>query len=136
MSLEDISVTVIAPDPGLSGNAWPLMTEILEMVRRLLETGESTAIDLSALPLTPADKTWLKERLGMGQIRVQLEAEGLSSLDETACPGVWWVTHRDTRDRLLSEFIEIAFVPELVHAHPDDVRMGQEYLEGIVSELS
>ncbi|MEW5768797.1 MAG: hydrogenase expression/formation C-terminal domain-containing protein [Pseudomonadota bacterium] len=136
MSLDDIPVRVVAPDPGLSGNAWPLMLEIVQMVRNLLESGETSAIDLSALPLTPADKAWLKDRLGGGQIHVELQAEGLSTLDETACPGVWWVTHHDAQGRVLSELIEIAQVPELVKAHPDDIRMGCEYLEGVVSELS
>ena len=135
MGIEQIPVTVLAPDSGLSGNAWPLMLEIAEMVRGLVETGETAAIDLSALPLTPADKDWLRDRLGSGQIHVTLDAEGLSTLDETACPGVWWVTHRDTRERVLSEFIEVTLVPELVKAHPEDVKMGQAYLEGVVSEL-
>lgn len=125
----------MAPDTGLSGNAWPLMLEIAERVRGLLETGESSAIDLSALPLTPADKAWLRERLGTGQVHVTLDAEGVSTLDECACPGVWWVTHRDARERVLAEFIEVALVPDLVRAHPEDVKIGQAYLEGVISEL-
>ena len=136
MSLNDIPVTVVAPDSGLSGNAWPLMLEISDMVQQLLETGETAAIDLSALPLTPEDKAWLKARLGRGQISVSLEAEGLSTLDETACPGVWWVTHRDPQERVQSEFIEVTTAPDLIQAHPDDIKTGHEYLKGIVSELS
>lgn len=136
MSIEQIPVRVLAPDSGLSGNAWPLMMEIAEMVRTLVDSGETAAIDLSALPLTPADKEWLRERLGSGQIHVTLEAEGQSSLDETACPGVWWVTHRDTRDRVMAEFIEVTMVPDLVKAHPDDIKIGLGYLEGVISQLS
>jgi hydrogenase-1 operon protein HyaF len=136
MGLEHIPVTVVAPDSGLSGNAWPLMLEITALVQQLLESGEGAAIDLSALPLTPADKEWLKTRLGSGEIHVTLEAEGPSSLDETACPGVWWITHRDPQGRVQSEFIEVTYVPDLIRAHPDDVRIGHEYLNGLVSELS
>jgi len=133
--IHNIPVRVVAPDSGLSGNAWPLMTEIAEMVRELVDEGETATIDLSALPLTPADKEWLRDRLGSGQIHVTLEAEGPSTLDETACPGVWWVTHRDTQGRVMSEFIEVTRVPELVMAHPEDIKMGYAYLEGIISEL-
>lgn len=136
MSIEQIPVRVMAPDSGLSGNAWPLMMEIAEMVRTLMDSGETAAIDLSALPLTQADKEWLKERLGSGQIHVTLEAEGQSNLDETACPGVWWITHRDTRDRVIAEFIEVTLVPDLVKAHPADIKIGLEYLEGVISQLS
>jgi hydrogenase-1 operon protein HyaF len=136
VSLEQIPVRVLAPETGLSGNAWPLMLEIAEMVRSLVNTGETAAIDLSALPLTPADKEWLRERLGSGQIHVTLDAEGLSTLDETACPGVWWITHRDTRERVMAEFIEVTLVPDLVKAHPEDIKIGLEYLEGVISQLS
>jgi hydrogenase-1 operon protein HyaF len=136
VSVENIPVRVLAPDSGLSGNAWPLMMEIADMVRRLVDSGETAAIDLSALPLTPADKEWLRERLGTGQIHATLEAEGQSSLDETACPGVWWITHRDSRDRVMSEFIEVTLVPELVRAHPEDIKIGLGYLEGVISQLS
>ena len=56
MSLDAIPIHVVPPGgPGLSGNAPPLLHELLEMVQRLLDAGETSAIDLSALPLTPAD---------------------------------------------------------------------------------
>ena len=138
MSLDAIPIHVInAPsaEPGLTGNAPPLLRELVERVRRLLETGEPSAIDLSALPLTPADLDWLRERLGNGEISVTLQASGESTLDETACPGVWWVTHHNEQGAVTSQFIEVAFVPELVKAHPQDVQIGYEYLELMISDL-
>lgn len=124
------------PGPGLSGNAPVLLREIAEYVRQLLATGESTAIDLSAMPLTPADLEWLRERLGPGEIVVTLNAEGESTLGETACPGVWWVTHCNEKGAVSSEFIEVAFVPELVKAHPEDIKIGLEHLDYLISDLS
>jgi hydrogenase-1 operon protein HyaF len=136
VSLEAIPIHVIPPDAhGLTGNAPPLLHELLEMVHRLLETGETSAIDLSALPLTPADLDWLREKLGSGEIRATLQANGESTLDETACPGVWWVTHRNEQGAVTAQFLEVAFVPELVKAHPQDVAIGQEQLELLMSDL-
>lgn len=120
--------------PGLSGNAPPLLREVAEQVRHLLESGEPSAIDLSALPLTPADLDWLQEKLGAGEIAVTLQASGESTLNETACPGVWWVTHRNEQGAVTSQFIEVAFVPELVKAHPQDVAIGLETLEFMISD--
>ncbi|HNA30473.1 MAG TPA: hydrogenase expression/formation protein [Thiobacillaceae bacterium] len=134
MPLEDIPV-IQANDGGLSGNAPVLLRETAEHLRRLLETGEPTAIDLQALPLTPRDRVWLKERLGQGEIGIQLRAEGESTLDETACPGVWWVTHRNEKGVTTSEFIEVAHVPELAKAHPEDIKIGLEHLELLISDL-
>jgi len=138
MSLDAIPIHVINPppgEPGLTGNAPPLLRELAEQVRRLLESGESSAIDLSALPLTPADLDWLRERLGEGEINVTLQANGESTLNETACSGIWWVTHHNEQGAVTSQFIEVAFVPELVKAHPQDVQIGQEYLELLISDL-
>lgn len=138
MSIDTIPIHVINPlptDPGLTGNALPLLREISEMLRRLLETGETAAIDLSALPLTPIDLDWLREKLGEGEIAVTLQANGESTLNETACPGVWWVTHHNENGAVTSQFIEVSFVPELVKAHPQDVTIGWEHLELLISDL-
>ncbi|MHB1403943.1 MAG: hydrogenase expression/formation protein [Thiobacillus sp.] len=138
MTLDAIPIHAIHPssgEPGLSGNAPPLLRELAEQVRHLLETGEPSAIDLSALPLTPADLDWLREKLGGGEIAVTLQAGGESTLDETACAGVWWVTHRNEQGAVASQFIEVAFVPELVKAHPADVAIGRERLAFMVSDL-
>ena len=143
MSLDAIPVVVVnagakqdGPDTGLSGNAPVLLHEIAELARRLLDSGESSAIDLRALPLTPADLDWLRETLGQGQVVATLEAEGESTLTETVCPGVWWVTHRNENGAVASEFIEVTFAPELLKAHPEDVKIGLEHLEMLISDLS
>lgn len=136
MSLDAIPIHVVSPaDSGLTGNAPPLLREVLERVRRLLDSGETASIDLSALPLTPADLDWLHEKLGRGEVAITLDAFGESSLDETACPGVWWVTHRNARGAVVAQFLEAAFVPELVKAQPQDVQTGYESLASLISDL-
>jgi hydrogenase-1 operon protein HyaF len=136
MSLDAIPIHVVpSAEPGLTGNAPPLLRELAEQVKRLLATGESSAIDLSALPLTPADLDWLHDKLGTGEIAITLQANGASTLNETACPGVWWVTHHNEQGAVTSQFIEVAFVPELVKAHPQDVAIGLEKLEFMNSDL-
>lgn len=136
MSLDAIPIHVVPPgEPGLTGNAPPLLRELLAMVNRLLDTGETAAIDLSALPLTPADLDWLRERLGAGEIAVTLQANGESTLAETGCPGIWWVTHHNEQGVVTSQLLEVALVPELVKAHPDDVALGRDHLESMMADL-
>lgn len=125
----------LVPD-ALSGNAPALLREIAEHLRQLLAGGEPAAIDLRAMPLTPADLDWLRERLGSGEVSATLLADGESSIAETACPGVWWVTHRNDRDVVVAEFIEVTFLPELLKAHPEDVQFGLEHLDLLISDLS
>jgi hydrogenase-1 operon protein HyaF len=138
MSLDAIPIHIVHTPPaevGLTGNALPLLREISERLHRLLESGETGAIDLSALPLTPADLDWLHEKLGEGEIAVTLQANGESTLNETACPGVWWVEHHNEHGAVTAQFIEVALVPELVKAHPKDIEIGSEYLDLLMSDL-
>jgi hydrogenase-1 operon protein HyaF len=139
MSLDSIPIHVVSKPPaepdGLTGNAPPLLRELADQVKHLLDTGESSAIDLSALPLTPADLDWLHDKLGEGEIAVTLQANGESTLNETACPGIWWVTHHNEQGAVISQFIEVTYVPELVKAHRQDVAIGQEKLELMVGSF-
>jgi hydrogenase-1 operon protein HyaF len=139
MKLDDIAiVTVIAvaPAAALSGNAAVLLREIADRVRRLIDSGETAAIDLLAMPLNAVDLDWLRERLGVGEISITLDADGESTLNETNCPGVWWVEHHNLAGGVMSAFIEVTHVPELVKAHVDDVRSGLERLDLLIANLS
>jgi hydrogenase-1 operon protein HyaF len=136
MPLDAIPIVTATAAADQSGNAPVLLREIAEMVRRLLRDGEISAIDLQALPLTAADIEWLRERLGEGEVAVTLDADGESTLIETNCPGVWWVTHHNPNGAVVSEFIEVAYVPEIVKAHREDVLIGLEHLELLISDLS
>ena len=79
MALDAIPIHVIntpSGEPGLTGNALPLLRELLEQVRRLLDSGEPSAIDLSALPLTPADLDWLRAQGWEAAIKKHLRYGG------------------------------------------------------------
>lgn len=131
MAFDAIPIHALPADAGLTGNAPPLLGELRDRVRRLLERGEASAIDLSALPLTPADLDWLRSRLGAGELTATLRAQGESTFDETACSGVWWVTHRNAQGAVTAQLIEVAFVPELVQAPAVGHVAGLGYLESL-----
>lgn len=136
MTREIIPIHSAPPaDAALSGNALPLLRELVEQLQVLLDTGEASAIDLSALPLTPGDLEWLREQLGVGEISVTLQANGESTLDETAFPGVWWVTHRNEQGAVTTQFIEVTFIPELAKSPRQDVAAAREALVLRISDL-
>ena len=113
--LESIPVRIDPGDTsGLTGNAWPVVSEIAALAGRLATTGAPGAIDVLALPLSPADRAWLRETLGRGEVNATIEAAGLSSIEETGFPCVWWVTHRSATGQVVAELIEVATVPEIV----------------------
>jgi hydrogenase-1 operon protein HyaF len=131
-----VNIPVITETDGLTGTAPAVLREIAEMLAHLLQTKETGLIDLRNLPLSPADRDWLREHLGKGEVTMTLATGGRSQIRETAFPGVWWIEHHNEQDVLYSEFIEVAYVPELALAHPDDVIRGQESLNSKLTEIS
>jgi hydrogenase-1 operon protein HyaF len=127
-SIEHISIRIASFEEMLTGQAEAVLTEVAEMLKRLLEEGVEDSIDLRSLPLTPADRDWLDERLGRGEVEIVLEAGGRSVLAETAFPGVWKIMHRDTEDRIVAELIEVAFVPAIIRPDQTDIEKGYEGL--------
>lgn len=111
------------------GNALPLLNEIRHALERLLASGETTVIDLGALPMGPQDEAELIAALGTGEVDATVSAGGPSSVRETAFHGVWLVTHRNEQSETLARFVEVAFVPELLMSQVEDVADAAAALE-------
>lgn len=132
MAIDQIPVLAQGPQDGLTGQAEAVLREIATLLERLVYAGESGSIDLRSLPLSAADRDWLRERLGRGEVSISLDAGGASYINDTLVPGVWWVEHRNEADRVISEFIEVATLPSLVVTHPDDIKNGLERLKHLL----
>ncbi|MGB5541699.1 MAG: hydrogenase expression/formation C-terminal domain-containing protein [Gammaproteobacteria bacterium] len=108
----------------MTGNVIPLLHEIRHALQALLDDGRETVIDLRSIPLGPGEEKRIEERLGRGEVQVQLSALGPSELVETRFPGVWLVTHNNNDGDVIGKFIEICLVPRLVSAQQADIRAG------------
>ena len=111
-----------------SMNVEPILHEVQHALEKLLKTGESSMIDLRAMPLAPDEDELIKQRLGTGEAVIQIEALGPSILTETAYPGVWWVEHRNNDDVVTGLYIEIAHVPSIVFPANEDLEHGLDTL--------
>ena len=111
-----------------------LAHEIASQLERLAESGESSAIDLKSLPMSPAEFNELKTMLGQGEIDLSLDLDGPTRVRETAYPGVWWVRHENTSGRVLAEYIEINRFPDFLSAQTvhinEAVRQLRDRLQG------
>lgn len=107
-----------------TGLARAVEREILEHLEQLATDGTEAAIDLRGLPMSTADREELETRLGRGEVRATLRAMGESEVWETRFNGVWWVRHRGTDGRVVSEQVEITPVPEILKADPADSAMA------------
>ena len=135
--LKGIPVTVdgAVPEAALShGNATPLLHEVEVLLSDLLSTGKAASIDLRSLPMLPDDYEKLREALGDGEVSATVDAMGPTRVRETAFHGVWWVTHYNSEDAVIAEFIEVTYVPEILRTHPADARLDLDRLRSLLTE--
>jgi hydrogenase-1 operon protein HyaF len=133
MKLQDIPVAVqdvtVQDDSGSESAFTPaLLCEIADHLDRFLKTGKPAFIDLRSLPMSPSDRTDLIESLGQGEVHIVVNALGRSEARETGFPGVWWVEHRSPDGTRVAEQVEIAGIPQIAPAHPEDVQNSLQRL--------
>jgi hydrogenase-1 operon protein HyaF len=121
--------------PIAPGPAQTLLREVGVHLEHLVNGGEPAAIDLQALPvLTAEEHARLRQLLGTGEVVATVEAMGPTEVAETAYPGVWWVTDYGADGDVLSEQIEIAWVPDRLPAQAPDAAAGLDRLRGLLQD--
>lgn len=106
---------------ALTHNVEPLLHEIKHALDKLIESGKTTMIDLRSLPLAPGEEDKILNTLGQGEVQAQLNALGISEVLETKYPGVWIVTHYNDEQNIISRFIEVTTMPEILCSQTEDV---------------
>jgi len=120
--LADIGVRLYTG--GLGGGAAALLNEVAGLLERLARTGKPGLIDLRNMPLDEFDRERLHAALGEGEIEATLRTDGISRFRETGTPGVWWIEHRDVRDGLIAELLEIAPIPDILSSPAEELERG------------
>jgi len=135
--LDDIPVSMEEPthSPGRMALR-ALLREIATLLDQLTETGQGGSLDLRSLPLFPGDYDVLQNVLGRGEVQVALNTLGPSTLYETTVPGVWWITHRNEDEEVVSEFIEVTRCPGILHTPDEDLENATSRLQALDHQLS
>ena len=118
-----------------TGNARPVLNEILAALEALIADGTTATIDLGAIPFAAGDERLLDEVLGKGEVVATLSVMGQSHVEETGIPGVWRIDHFDENGETLSRFVEITYLPEILKSQPEDAQSGLRRLAARLSEL-
>jgi len=120
----------------LTGNTPPLLNEIHYGLARLRDTNEPTIIDLLAIPLAETERNEILSLLGVGEVRIHLDAFGDSRIWESRFPGVWVADHYDAGGQRIVLQVEIARFPALACSQPEDIDDGLLRLESELAALS
>jgi hydrogenase-1 operon protein HyaF len=117
----DAPVDTPSRSGGLGGGVAAILAELAARLELLAAHGDTALIDLRSLPMSPADRIELQDALGQGEVRAMLDAQGESTLYETAYAGVWWIVHRDREGKVTSELLEVTLAPRLLAADAQDL---------------
>ncbi len=113
----------------LTWNVQPILHEIRHALGKLLETGETHVIDLRSIPLAPGEEQTIIDTLCCGEVHAKLNALGPSEIYETRFAGVWLVTHYNEENSVISRFIEITHIPEILRSQSEDMTIALTQLE-------
>lgn len=135
--LDDIAVEVINDaDLETTGQLIAILTELHTLLVDLKEKGETGSIDLRSLPMFPGDYEKLKNSLGTGEVSATINTLGKSTIKETSIPGIWWVTHFNTEDETIAEFIEVTELPDLLRTQAEDLSVADTKLNDLITNLT
>ena len=118
--LKEIKFNIQVSDE-LTQNVKPLLHEIKHGLDTLIETGKTSIIDLRSIPLAPGEEDRILNTLGQGEVLAQMNALGLSEVIETQYAGVWLVTHYNDEGNIISRFIEVTTMPEILCSQTEDI---------------
>ncbi len=109
----------VRPDDLMNGEA--VLAEITTRAGAYRPGTPPHTVHLSHLPLTPGDLTFLEQTLGTRPIRIHVAGYGETHITATARLHVWRVRHTNASGQTLLSAIEVADLPEVVRATPEDL---------------
>jgi hydrogenase-1 operon protein HyaF len=130
MKLETIPVQITHDASGMTA---AILMEIAELLEQLANKNVVGAIDLRSLPMSEEDRDCLQDRLGCGEVSVQVDVAGLTEVWETSYAGVWWIRHRGGDNRIVAEEIAVTRIPEILVSPEQDIHAAAQRL---ITELN
>lgn len=111
----------VEPPVGVM-SALPVLAEIADRSATRGEDDPTHVINLTLLPLSPADGTYLAAVLAPGPVVILSRGFGNCRITSTVVRDTWWVQYFNNMDRTLLDSIEMTRIPEVAMAGREDIR--------------
>ena len=118
----------------LTWNVTPLLHEVRHALENLIDNDEPSVIDLRSIPLAPGEEETILNTLGRGEVTARLDALGPSEIVETQYSGVWIVTHYNDDEEVISRFLEITQIPDILHSQQEDIATAYDRLSAALED--
>jgi hydrogenase-1 operon protein HyaF len=123
------------PLPEGTMNAPAVLMELRDRVRRWkghAPDRQPHVVNLTLLPLTPADSLLFESQLGRGRVQVLSRGYGNCRVVDTATAHVWRVTYFNSQDMIILDTLEVGDVPEVACAARQDLEDSAERLHEVL----
>jgi hydrogenase-1 operon protein HyaF len=121
-------------------NAMAILAELEEQRLNQSANDEPHVINLTLLPLSPADVAFLEQTLGRGPVDLLSRGYGSCRVSSTSIPNIWWVRFFNSMNKLILDTIEVVDVPGVACAAAEDIADSRlrllEILEPYWQEMS
>lgn len=112
----------------------PTLLQELHDQRQQWRAGQSAhLVNLSLLPLSPADMACLEEQLGTGRVVILSRGYGNCRISSTCVPNTWRVVYYNSQDAMILNSIEVVDMPEVACAAPEDLVDSQQRLREVMA---
>lgn len=112
----------------------PTLLQELHDHRQQWRVGQSAhLVNLSLLPLSPADMACLEEQLGTGRVVILSRGYGNCRISSTRVPTTWRVVYYNSQDAMILNSIEVVDMPEVACAAPEDLVDSEQRLREVMA---
>jgi hydrogenase-1 operon protein HyaF len=127
-----------AVHPAGTMNAPAVLAELRDRSTAWLADPDRTpshVVNLTLLPLAPADSEYFEDQLGRGRVLVLSRGYGNCRIANTRGAGIWRVTYFNSSDAIILDTLEVGGVPEVALAARQDLEDSAERLAEVLQWL-
>lgn len=110
-----------AAEPEGVMNAPSILSELSDLWSRRRSGDPAHVINLTLLPLVPADLAWIDHELGSGGVLILSRGYGNCRISSTERPQTWRVVYFNSMDTMILNTIEVVEMPEVALAAREDL---------------
>jgi hydrogenase-1 operon protein HyaF len=109
-------------------NAPAILSELEEAIQAWRPGRMAHVINMTLLPLSPADIAVIDQALGRGPVQMLSRGYGNCRITHTEVPLCWRVSYFNSQDALILDTVEVTDLPEVACAAPEDLVDSHERL--------
>ncbi|EIJ42328.1 HupH hydrogenase expression protein [Beggiatoa alba B18LD] len=115
-------------------NAPAILVEVDAKQRDCQPQQPAHVINLSLLPISEEDQSFMIACLGTGTTTILSKGYGNCRITSTAIRHVWWVRYYNSMDNLILNTLEIVDIPQVAKAAREDLEDSEKRLRNIMRD--